>query len=86
MGIDRANKLYNAACEEYGLSNWGEIKRCPQKAYMTDLLEKLIALGDDVQASLVSKGWVEFDTNEDYELLNKLWLNKGLSRLIDLNK
>ncbi|MCX4384219.1 MAG: phosphocholine cytidylyltransferase family protein [Clostridia bacterium] len=85
-GIDRAKRLYNSACEKYGLSPWGEIKRCPQKAYMTDLLEKLISLGEEIHASLVSKGWVEFDTNEDYELLSKLWLNNDLYRLIDLNK
>lgn len=85
-GITRAKKLYDDACKEYGLSDWGQIKRCPKKAYMTDLIEKLISLGDVVKASLVRRGWVEFDTNEDYELLNKLWLNNNLSQLIDLNK
>lgn len=85
-GINRAKKLYEVACDKYGLSNWGDIRRAPQKAYMTDLLQKLILEGNDIQASLVSKGWVEFDTNEDFEFLNGLLHNNDLSRLIDLNK
>lgn len=85
-GLNKAKKIYETACIEYGRSNWGDIQRCPQEAYMTDLLEQIILSGNIVKASLVNNGWVEFDTNDDYELLNRLWANDGLSRLIDLNK
>lgn len=38
-----------------------------KKAYMTDFLQCLIDNQIPVQAITISRGWLEFDTNEDYE-------------------
>lgn len=34
---------------------------------MTDLLQEPIDRGETARAALVGGGWLEFDTNEDYE-------------------
>ena len=34
---------------------------------MTDLLNAIIESGKSVQAVKFENGWIEFDTNEDYE-------------------
>jgi len=46
------------------------------KAYMTDLLQALIDLGIEIKAEKVLNGWLEFDTESDYE--NVLtWISNG---------
>lgn len=46
------------------------------KAYMTDLLQALIDEGINVKAEPVVNGWLEFDTEKDYE--NALmWISNG---------
>lgn len=55
-----------------------------KKAYMTDFLQELINKGFDVKAVKIEKGWMEFDTVEDYELAIKWAEEKSLSRFIKL--
>ncbi len=83
-GLHRLINLYAGACERYGDSVWDEIGRPPRKAFMTDILQALIDGGETVKPSLVKRGWVEFDTNEDYELLCAMKADGSLKRLIDL--
>ncbi|VVB58869.1 MobA-like NTP transferase domain protein [Candidatus Anstonella stagnisolia] len=47
-----------------------------KKAYMTCMLQALIDKGARAQAVKVRHGWMEFDTNEDYEKADK-WLQDG---------
>ena len=47
-----------------------------RQAYMTDLLMALIKDGYEVKASHYQNGWVEFDTNEDYETACD-WVKSG---------
>lgn len=55
-----------------------------RKAYMTDMLQAIINEGYKVYPMFISKGWMEFDTVEDYEKANK-WLNENtLNRFIKL--
>lgn len=55
-----------------------------KKAYMTCLLQALINAGQKVEPIIIRRGWLEFDTVEDYEKYNK-WLEEGsLKRFIDL--
>lgn len=38
-----------------------------QTIFMTDFLQEMINRKHEVKAILIEKGWLEFDTNEDYE-------------------
>jgi len=55
-----------------------------KKAYMTDFLQELINLGFDVRAVKIKKGWMEFDTVEDYENAIRWAKEKTLSRFINI--
>jgi L-glutamine-phosphate cytidylyltransferase len=52
-----------------------------EQAYMTDFIQNLIDSNYTVNPIWVDKGWVEFDTNEDYELVinNKAFFKDILS-------
>lgn len=53
-----------------------------KKAYMTCMLQALINAGHEVKPIVIDRGWLEFDTVEDYEKYNR-WLEEGtLSRFI----
>lgn len=55
-----------------------------KKAYMTCMLQALINAGQEVKPVIISRGWLEFDTVEDYEMYTK-WLDEGtLSRFMRL--
>lgn len=55
-----------------------------KEAYMTDMLQAIINKGYDIWPVRVKGGWLEFDTNEDYEKATE-WLKKGaISKFIDL--
>ena len=43
---------------------------------MTDLLQAIIEEGFTVSAEKFSNGWIEFDTNEDYEIASE-WVKTG---------
>lgn len=59
--------VYDEARREFDDKPWGPSGRPPQQACMTDLLQMLIDRGLDVRAAVVRGGWLEFDTEEDYE-------------------
>ena len=46
---------------------WQQSSRPFRQAYMTDLLAELLDRGEKVTAVRVRGGWLEFDTDEDYE-------------------
>lgn len=85
-GLSIVKNMYDVAIKRCDGKCWGDIPRPPQKAYMTDLFQTLISGGETVTASLVKGGWIEFDTNNDYEFLSQLYADRNLYRLIDLNK
>lgn len=55
---------------------WQQSGRTIRKAYMTDLLNAIIQSGKEVKAVHFNNGWIEFDTNEDYENAIE-WLKDG---------
>jgi choline kinase len=55
------------AAAEFGDRPWQQSGKTVRKAYMTDLLNALIQAGHPVTAVHFNHGWIEFDTNEDYE-------------------
>lgn len=56
---------------------WQQSGKPVRKAYMTDLLQAVIEAGEQVHAEGFHHGWIEFDTNEDYETACK-WTEDGL--------
>lgn len=60
---------------------WQQSGKTVRKAYMTDLLNSVIESGREVKAVHFKNGWIEFDTNEDYEkALN--WADEGNLQMI----
>ena len=47
-----------------------------KKAYMTCLIQSIINEGAEVNPIIIKRGWLEFDTVEDYERYS-LWLKEG---------
>lgn len=63
---------------------WQQSGKPVRKAYMTDLLQALIEEKEQVKAVSFRHGWIEFDTNEDYETACG-WAGDGtLSRFVKL--
>lgn len=56
---------------------WQQSGKPVRKAYMTDLLQAVIEAGEQVRAERFHHGWIEFDTNEDYETACQ-WAESGL--------
>jgi len=64
--------------------NWNNTGKSIRKAYMTDLLQFLIDKKQKVSAVLNNGGWLEFDTEQDYEKAID-WLKYGqIMQLIKL--
>ncbi len=55
---------------------WKQSGKPIRKAYMTDLLQAVTDEGAQVKASFFKHGWIEFDTNEDYEKACE-WVKDG---------
>lgn len=63
---------------------WQQSGKPVRKAYMTDLLQALIEENEQIKAVSFRNGWIEFDTNEDYETANG-WAEDGtLGRFVAL--
>lgn len=63
---------------------WQQSGKPVRKAYMTDLLNAIIENGKQVKAVHFCNGWIEFDTNEDYENTIQWQNNKEINKLIIL--
>ena len=63
---------------------WQQSGKPVRKAYMTDLLQALIQKGERVRAVPFCHGWIEFDTNEDFELACGWAENGTLDRFVTL--
>ena len=66
-GMKYIEELLAKAYEEYQDKPWQQSGKTIRKAYMTDLLNAIIESGKKVHAERFHHGWIEFDTNEDYE-------------------
>ena len=66
-GIAHMVEILDAAYEEFQDKPWQQSGKTIRKAYMTDLLNAVIESGENVKAERFNNGWIEFDTNEDYE-------------------
>ena len=82
-GLDIMKRHYKYFKLKNFQSKWSS--RTFVKWHMTDLLQALIDVDVPVNPIFVSKGWLEFDTEKDYELYNE-WLDKGqIHKFINLD-
>ncbi|MCR4763507.1 MAG: phosphocholine cytidylyltransferase family protein [Lachnospiraceae bacterium] len=72
------------AYRDYPDRPWQQSGKPVRKAYMTDLLNAMIEAGRPVEAVRFRHGWIEFDTNEDYEKALSWAQNGTLEELIRL--
>lgn len=77
-------EILNNAYEEFQDKPWQQSGKTIRKAYMTDLLNAVIESGKKVKAERFNNGWIEFDTNEDYENACKWVENQTIERIIHL--
>ncbi|MBN4049047.1 phosphocholine cytidylyltransferase family protein [archaeon AH-315-M20] len=84
-GVDALKKIYHENREKYFDKDEPWIRsKSFKKAYMTCMLHALIDAGYRVDPIIIKHGWLELDTNEDYEKATQ-WLNKGkIDRYIHL--
>ncbi len=80
-GLSNIVKMMADAYREYWDKPWQQSGKIVQKAYMTDLLNAIIESGDRVGAVHFNNGWIEFDTNEDYEKACE-WYNLNILQKI----
>lgn len=69
-------ELLMEAYKNYEDKPWQQSGKTVRRAYMTDLLNAVIESGKQVRAEKFSGGWIEFDTNEDYERA-VMWAESG---------
>ena len=56
------------------------------QSYVTDLLQSMINSGYELKAVPIEHGWLELDTFNDYQLYQKLYESKQLTKFIKLIK
>ena len=71
LGLRALKEVFRGACEGASLQG-----KSPEKAYMTDMLQALIDHNYQVRASITQNGWIEFDTDKDYENA-PFWMRSG---------
>lgn len=87
LGVENLKKVYNKNKKLFFEKGepWLRSKSF-KKAYMTCMLKALINEGYRVDPIYISHGWMEFDTNEDYENAIEWDKNGILERFIKLDK
>lgn len=84
-GLSYIERILEEAYKNFQDRPWQQSGKPVHKAYMTDLLNAVIESGKQVKAKKFQGGWIEFDTNEDYERAVK-WANSGeLDEIIRLD-
>ena len=83
--LSRSAAFYHLSKEKFSGQVW-KGNRIFEQAYMTDFIQALIDSGEKVTAFKTNAGWIEFDTNEDYELLTMMAEKHTLKQLINLEK
>lgn len=81
QGLRYILEIMEKAYAEFQDRGWQQSGKPVRKAYMTDLLNAVIESGYSVKAEQFQNGWIEFDTNEDYENACK-WVEDGSIRQV----
>ena len=81
-GVEDLKKVWHKYKKEFWGKPWQVSGKPLRNAYLTDMLQALIDEGCKVEALKTKNGWIEFDTNEDFEKAIE-WHEKGtLSSLL----
>lgn len=83
-GITTIREKYTEAKKKYAGKIWLR-GRTFENIYMTDLLQFLIDDGVDVKSVFIDKGWLEFDTVQDYEKIQSLIINGRIKNYCDID-
>lgn len=70
-GINNIREILEKVLTEFKDKPWQVSGKTGRKAYMTDLLQELLDRKCVLSAVIFERGWYEFDTNEDYEVVLK---------------
>nr|WP_321500614.1 phosphocholine cytidylyltransferase family protein [uncultured Dethiosulfovibrio sp.] len=76
IGLKKITEILDEAYRSYIDKPWKQSGKAVRQAYMTDLLQAIIESDEKVKAERFNNGWIEFDTNEDYENACR-WLEEG---------
>lgn len=77
IGVQKLKEVYHQNKQQYyHLEQPWLRSKSFKKAYMTCILQALINAGQEVKPIITSRGWLEFDTVEDYEKYTK-WLKES---------
>ncbi|MBI4317877.1 MAG: phosphocholine cytidylyltransferase family protein [Chloroflexi bacterium] len=83
-GLDKALTLYDS--KKASGESWTKSGNEFQKGYMTDFLGELIQAGAKVTPVMAAKQWLEFDTEQDYELILKHLQTGTLTTFFELGE
>ena len=83
-GLKTVEDIMEKAYAECGEKPWQQSGKPVPQAYMTDLLNAVIKEDWGVKAIRFRNGWLEFDTNEDYEKAMEWERDGSLLELIRL--
>jgi len=84
-GIKKLKEVYKENKEKYfNLDQPWLRSKSFKKAYMTCMLQALINSGQKVEPIIISRGWMEFDTVEDYDKAVSWTASGELKKFIDL--
>ena len=75
-GLRHIISIMEEAYLHYEDKPWKQSGKPVRKAYMTDLIQAVIESGELVKAERFHNGWIEFDTNKDYENACR-WVEDG---------
>lgn len=85
-GLEYVEKLLEQAYPLYQDKPWMQSGKTIRKAYMTDLLQAVIESGKKVKAEQFHHGWIEFDTNEDYERACEWAEDQSLKKFLNIEQ
>ena len=74
--MNSITKIWEKFKNDYWDKPWQVSKKPMRQAYMTDMLQALIDHNYQVRASITQNGWIEFDTDKDYENAQS-WMCSG---------
>lgn len=85
-GTENLVRIYDESKATYSGKKWQVSGKDFENAYMTDMLQEFIDRKIPIHATKVQRGWLEFDTNEDYERMTNLCRQGKISNFIKLNQ
>jgi choline kinase len=86
QGIQKLKEIYHQNKSKYYDLNQPWLKsKSFKKAYMTCMLQALINANQKVEPIIIERGWLEFDTIEDYEKYNSWLQNNTIAKFWNPN-